>query len=397
MKFDNIVHSTPQAAECVKRGFTFAKSGKWCDAKNEFEKAAKINPDCGMYRFYIMYAETDGLTVPFRVYVNTGFLDDALMELDREYKGVLKALNKEERAILKEDFGLDFVNELSLKASLVPYFLTDIEVCGDAGFDVNLRFLNNYVYDLDEEEELAQKAAELICNWCLEKGYLFRFRDLFEWAIQYCPEKKKEIKAIIKNGVMNVLFDHNLPIDENGVLKINDESIHCISFFSADSAKAASLKVKKFILTPNIKNIISAGFTCPVVEIDPSCNMDESCKVAVSIATTAIIVPKGASVTVSTMHNAFYYSEGAIHNNTAWVYPSSGRTGYSGAVMGRAMFPPIFKNSFGNKYGYNDYDVAKFKEKLLEFFGKDGLKKKKLKKVEPEKQYDKARKINKEK
>ena len=397
MKFDNIVHSNPQAAECVKRGFTFAKSGKWCDAKNEFEKAAKINPDCGMYRFYIMYAETDGLTVPFRVYVNTGFLDDETMVLDKEYKGVLNALNKEERAILMEDFGLDFGSELLLKASLVPYFLTDIEVCGSAGFDVNLRFLDGYVYDFDDEEDLALKVAEIVLNWCLEKEHYIRYKDLFEWAIQYFPERRKEIKAVIKNGIMNVMFDFNLPIDENGVLKIDNEGIHSISFLSASCAKAASSRVKKFILTPNIKSIVSAGFTCPVVEIDPSSNMDESCKVAVSIATTAIIVPKGASVTVSTMHNAFYYSEGAIHNNTAWVYPSSGRTGYSGAVMGSAMFPPIFKDSSGKKYGYNDYDVAKFKEKLLEFFGKDGLKKKKLKKVEPEKQYDKARKINKEK
>ena len=51
MKIEEITHYSAQAEEHVRRGFAHARVDEWCDAKNEFENAVEICPDCGQLLF----------------------------------------------------------------------------------------------------------------------------------------------------------------------------------------------------------------------------------------------------------------------------------------------------------------------------------------------------------
>ena len=397
--FENFIHPNAQAEEYVRRGFAHARVDEWADAKEQFQKAAEICPDCGMYRFYIMYAETDGFTVPFRLYVDTGWNYDVTMEINREYKAVFKALNDEEKAFIQEEFKIDFTNETTLKAGLVPYFLSDISESNEAGFDLNIQFLTRIVIELSKQKKLATVAAEIVFDWCVENGYERTYKDLYDWSLAFLPESKRPKEPTenpIEKGVYKVLKAELLPVDKDGVLKLEDRRIQSVWFESTEVAKAASARVKKFILTKNIKKINAGHFEVPLVVVEEDCDIDKACEIAVWIATVAIQVPKGCRVKAHSFKNAFFYAEGAFHNDSFYEY-NSGQICYNAAIMGKAMFLPLKKSSYEKKFVLHDYDASKFKEKATAFIGFPAIKKRKFIKLVHEKQYDKARKMNKEK
>ena len=393
MKIEKITHYNAQAAEHVRRGFAHAKVDEWCDAKGEFEAAAEICPDCGMYRFYIIYAETDGLTVPFRLYVDTGFDEDATMAINREYKAIFKALNDEERAIISEEFGIDLTNETTLKASLVPYFLSDIGESNSAGFDMNIQFLDRILTELEGKKAFETKVAKIVYDWCENSGYFNK--DLYDWSYARIPDSDKPQENTLVKGVYTVIRADLLPIT-NGVLKFEDRRIEQIKFKTSDVAKAASKLVKKFVITPNIKRMDVCGFNCPIVEVEEKCNITTATEIAAAAAEDVIQIPKGSTVKAYSFKGAFYCADGAFYNEATYNY-SSGRVGYMGAVMGRAMYLPLKKATYEKKFSTEDFDVNKFKNKVTSFFGKPNMKGRKFIKLAPEKQYAKARKMNKEK